>query len=326
MRQRADRAALRRAKSSPAWCDDRVSGDGRHHQEALGAGDRFQRGELVGRHEAHHGMMLARRLQILADGQEIDIGGAQVVHQLEHLVALLAEPHHDPGLGEHARVDLLDLLQQADRRKIARARPDCEVLRRHGLEVMIEHVGLGGDDRRQHARFAQEIRRQDLDRGRRAERADRTDCLREVLGAAVGEIVAVDRSHHHMMQSELRGRLGDAKRLAWIERARQPGLDVAEGARPRAGVAHDHEGRVLLFPALADIGAASFFADGVEPIAPDDGVGIEIAARHRRLDADPVGLLQHRRVRTVRLFGMARATGGVVDDGHAGSGTGGPLF
>ena len=40
-------------------------------------------------------MVLAGRLQVLADGQEIDVGGAQVVHELEHLVPLLAESDHD---------------------------------------------------------------------------------------------------------------------------------------------------------------------------------------------------------------------------------------
>ncbi|WP_305017038.1 hypothetical protein [Mycobacterium tuberculosis] len=32
---------------------------------------------------AHHGVVLAGRLEVLADGQEIDLGRAQVVHHLE---------------------------------------------------------------------------------------------------------------------------------------------------------------------------------------------------------------------------------------------------
>ena len=46
----------------------------RHHREALGIGDRRQRLEFLRRHEAQHRVMLARRLQILPDGQEIDVG------------------------------------------------------------------------------------------------------------------------------------------------------------------------------------------------------------------------------------------------------------
>src|SRR6185312_2144416 len=45
---------------------------GRHHQETLGVGDRLQRLELVRRHEALDRGMLARRLQVLADGEEVD--------------------------------------------------------------------------------------------------------------------------------------------------------------------------------------------------------------------------------------------------------------
>jgi hypothetical protein len=73
-------------------------------------------------------VMLAGRLQILADGQEIDIGGAQVVHQLQHFVPLLAEADHDAGLGEHGRVEFLDPLQQADRMEIAGAGADRQIV------------------------------------------------------------------------------------------------------------------------------------------------------------------------------------------------------
>ena len=102
-----------------------------------------------------------------------------------------------------------------------------------------------------------------------------------------------------------------------IERARQAGLDVAEGAGARAGVAHDHEGGVLLLPALADIRAAGLLAHGVQAVGAHDGVRLDIAGRHRRLDADPVGLLGCGGIRPMRLFRMARArVVEVEDDGH----------
>ena len=87
-------------------------------------------------------------------------------------------------------------------------------------------------------------------------------------------------------------RLRDMHGFVRIERARQAGLDVAEGAGARAGVAHDHEGGVLLVPALADVGAAGLLADGVQAVLADDRVGRRVALGHRRLDADPVGLAQ----------------------------------
>ena len=97
-------------------------------------------------------------------------------------------------------------------------------------------------------------------------RAGCPDHLGEMLRAAVGEIVAVDGRDDDMGEAELGGRLGNMRRFVGIERARQSGLDVAEGAGARAGVAHDQEGRVLLLPALADIGAAGFLADRVQAI------------------------------------------------------------
>ena len=81
-----------------------------------------------------------------------------------------------------------------------------------------------------------------------------------MLGAAVGEIVAVDRGDHDMGEPELDGGLRDMLRLGRIERAGHAGLDVAEGAGAGAGVAHDHEGGVLLVPAFADIRAAGLLA------------------------------------------------------------------
>src|SRR5262249_17946920 len=71
---------------------ERRGGD---HEEALGEGDRLVSLELLGCNEAHHWMMPSGRLEILADGEEIDLRGAQVVHHLEHFVPFLAEPDHD---------------------------------------------------------------------------------------------------------------------------------------------------------------------------------------------------------------------------------------
>ena len=49
-----------------------------------------------------------------------------------------------------------------------------------------------------------------------------------------------------------------------IEQIGPAGRDVAEGAGAGADGAQDHHRRVLLLPALADIGAGRLLADGVE--------------------------------------------------------------
>jgi hypothetical protein len=86
-------------------------------------------------------MVLARRLQILADGEKIDIRRAQIVHHLQHFIPLFAEPEHDAGFGEDRGIEFLHLLQEPDAVEIARARTHREIERRHGFEIVVEHVG-----------------------------------------------------------------------------------------------------------------------------------------------------------------------------------------
>jgi hypothetical protein len=122
-----------------------------------------------------------------------------------------------------------------------------------------------------------------LDGRRWRARADRADHLGEMPGAAIGKIVTIDRSHHDMYEPELRNRIGNALRLLAVERARQAGLDVAEGAGASTGVAHNHEGRVLLLPAPADVRATRLNAYGVKAVRAHDAARLCIATRARAL-------------------------------------------
>src|SRR3978361_298532 len=94
--------------------------------------------------------------------------------------------------------------------------------------------------------------------------------------------------------------------LSRVERTRQAGPHVAERAGPRAGIPHDHEGRVFLLPAFADVGAARLLADGDQPMLAYDRSGLGIARGARGLDANPVRLLRNRLVRTVCLLWMPK--------------------
>ena len=60
------------------------------------------------------------RLQILADGHEIDIGAAKIIHQLANLLVTLAKADHDPRLREDRRVEPFDLLQDRQGMEVAR--------------------------------------------------------------------------------------------------------------------------------------------------------------------------------------------------------------
>jgi len=136
--------------------------------------------------------MLAGRLQILADRHEVDVGRAQIVHQLQHFMPFFAKPDHDARFGEHPRVQFLHALKQAYRMKIARAGTNGQIFRGHRLQIVIEDVRPGGDHHLQRPVLAQEIGRQHFDCGLRRRGADGADRLRKMFGAAVAEVVAID--------------------------------------------------------------------------------------------------------------------------------------
>ena len=92
------------------------------------------------------------------------------------------------------------------------------------------------------------------------------------------------------VEAQLGGGDGDMLGLERIDRARHAGLDVAEGAGAGAGVAEDHHRRVLLGPALADIGAGRLLADRGEAQPAHQRLGLHEAGADRRLHPDPVGL------------------------------------
>ncbi len=192
--------------------------------------------------------------------------------------------------------------------KIAGAWTDRQVVRRHGFQIVVEHIRLGGDNALQGARLAQEVRRQDFDRCCRRGGADRPDHLLEMLSTAVFQIVAVDRGDDDVGKAHLLHGLGDVLRLCHVERVRLASRDVTEGAgngyRPRPMIT-----KVACFlsqhsPIFATSG---FFADGDELVFLHDRARFGIALRGRGLDADPVRLAHDFRIGAVRLFRMPHA-------------------
>src|SRR5258708_1067868 len=121
---------------------------------------------------------------------------------------------------------------------------------------MVEDVRLGRDDPLDRAVLAQEIGHQHLDRRIRGGGADRRDGPREMAGAAIVEIVAVDRGHNDVLEAERGDRLPDPRWLVRIEQIGPAGCDIAEGAGAGAHSAEEHYGRVLFLPPLDDIVAA----------------------------------------------------------------------
>ena len=162
--------------------------------------------------------VLHRGLQILADGQEIDVGDPQIVHDLHDFRLRLAQADHQAGFGEDRRVDLLHPVEQAQRLVIARAGPDRRIQPRHGLQVVVEHV---------RPRRRRRVSRRPACAGSRGSgprswcpaRPARIACDDggEMRRPAVGQIVAVDRGDHHVAQAQFRHRIGDARRLVGFQ-------------------------------------------------------------------------------------------------------------
>ena len=152
--------------------------------------------------------------------------------------------------------------------EVPRPGANLEVFRRHGLEVVVEDVGRRAHDDLGRSLLAQEVGRQDLDRGfgERARIAWITSakCWAPPSGRSSRSTEVITTCSRPSFSTALATFSGSAR----IERLRQPRLHVAERARPGAGVAHDHEGGVLLLPALADIGATGLLADGDELVFP----------------------------------------------------------
>jgi hypothetical protein len=128
-----------------------------------------------------------------------------------------------------------------------------------------------------------------------------------------------------MREPQVAHGLGDAAGLLAVERAREPGRDIAEGAGARANRAEDHEGRLLLVPAFADVGTGRLLADGDEALLSEQRAGLAKSRRARRLDANPVGLSRHGLVGLVRLLRVARPQPRVVGEQVEGVRHGGDL-
>src|SRR5271168_1465475 len=93
----------------------------RNEQKSLGSRGLCETVELFRRDVAGNLGMFPRRLQILADRQEVNVGGAKVVHDLEDLFALLSKAHHDSRLRKDLRIYFLGLLQKPEGMEVAGA-------------------------------------------------------------------------------------------------------------------------------------------------------------------------------------------------------------
>ncbi len=93
-----------------------------------------------------------------------------------------------------------------------------------------------------------------------------------------------------MSQPGAREHRGDSAWLVEIGHGGSPGLDIAESARACASVAQHHNCGRATAPALTDIGARRFLADGMEPQPLDAAAEAQIGITPRHLSPNPSGL------------------------------------
>src|SRR5689334_17550521 len=92
-------------------------------------------------------LQLARRwLEVLADGDDIDLMRAQVAQRGQHFIGGFADAEHEARFGEHLHAAALCLPQNIQRAFIAVPGTDFTVKSRHSLYVVIEDFDAGIDD------------------------------------------------------------------------------------------------------------------------------------------------------------------------------------
>ena len=169
--------------------------------------------------------------------------------------------------------------------------------------------GAAEDDVDRPARVAVEVGRQDLDR-RPGPAPDGQDAPAEVLGAAVGQVVAGHRRDHDVPQAEPGAGLGQPVGLVERDGLGMAALDRAEAARAGADLAQDHERRRPPGPAFRAVRAAVLSQTVSSPSS---------ATRLRVKDVPPaagIGRLSHsgsRRCGARRRVRLAAAAPGSLD-------------
>ena len=272
---------------------------GAHHGAAGGVvkahlvGFFFKLLEHFGGYVAQHRQVAVGGLQVLADGEHFDVVRAHVAQDFAHFVVGFAQADHNAGLGGHMGHHFFVAAQKFERVFVVSARACHFVQARVGFEIVVHYVGRGfGQDFQGDVEPAAEIGHENFDFGGGAGLADGGDAVGKVLGAAVAQVVAVDRSDDDVAQVHGAHGIGEILRLFGIERVGAAVADGAEGAAAGAHVAHNHKGGGAAAEAFADVGAGGFFADGVHFLLAQDVFNLEEFFWVGQLGADPLGLFQ----------------------------------
>ncbi len=127
---------------------------------------------------------------------------AQVGQGADDLALGLAHAEDQAGLGEEP--GLLGPAQDRQAAGVGRGGPYRPLEAGDGLEVVVEHLGTGGEDRRQRRVVALAVRDEDLDGRPRAAPANGLDGGGERACTPVGKVVTGDCRDHGVGQAQAR--------------------------------------------------------------------------------------------------------------------------
>ncbi len=215
--------------------------------------------------------MVRSRAQVLAQSQDIHTDGAQIVHGFQDFLFGFAEPQHQAGLGKHVRTVLLGVLQDPEGFFIPGTRitnPTGQPL--DGFHVLGKDIQPGIHHLLNVRHHRIKIRRQRLNGDFRRALFDGRDASGIVGSAAVFQVVTVYRGKHNITKAHQLYGLGRVLRLFMVKPAfRVAGVHRAEFAGPGTHRPHHHDGGRAGGPALTDIGAMRFLANGAQPVLTD---------------------------------------------------------
>ena len=231
--------------------------------------------------------MLSGGAQVLSQGEDVDVGLAEIAHRFDQLLALLAQPQDDARLREQARRGSTGPPEQLQRALVPTAVAGQLVQPRHRLGIVVEDIGAGVDDGLKRPGLPLEVGNQQFDAAGRRLAADGEDGGGEDPRAAVGQIVAVHRGDHHVLQAELAHGVSHAFGLLTILPGGLAMSHRAVSAVSRADIAEDHERRRRVLPALADVRAMCLLAHGVQVPLPHQALQSDVVRASGRAHLEP---------------------------------------
>ena len=223
----------------------------------------------------------------------------QVAQGFGDFLAGFAHAEDEVGLGDHAQVPALG--DDVEGAFVAERGADALEDPGDGFDVVGEDLGFGVADRRDVVGVAGEVGDEEFDAGAGVQFVDLADGFGVEPDAFVCEVVAGHAGDGGVAQLHGLDGAGHFGGFEPVHGGGFAGVDLAEVAAAGAFGAADEEGGFLVFPAFEDVGAAGFFADGVQAFFFDQVLELDEFRAHLDFGLDPFRFAFHRDSRVALL-------------------------